>query len=230
MISHVLISVLKEISRPELGGCHIIVNEKTIECMSSDSARISYVERPLDKSSPKKEATIPIKAMVELLKILSEGEARIGITSSHLCCEVEDTILSSRLIDYKYPDFLDLIPKKIGVTAKINRTELSQALKRITVLAYEHVAPIKLNLGAKLLTLTISSPVGELKEELVTSYAGEAKEVGYNAVYLQDFVNEVTTENVLLSFAERKELSNAAILSPEGDSGYCYMMTQRRVD
>jgi len=60
---------------------------------------------------------------------------------------------------------------------------------------------------------------GEARETVTTDYAGEEIEIGFNAAYLQDFLNVISDGSVSLEF---KDGNSQAQLRPASDDGYDY--------
>ena len=81
-----------------------------------------------------------------------------------------------------------------------------------------HVIRFQLSPGS----LHISSQTaeeGEARETVTTEYAGEETEIGFNAAYLQDFLNVMSDGTVSFEF---KDGNSQAQIRPSSDDGYDY--------
>lgn len=121
-----------------------------------------------------------------------------------------------KLIDQKFPNYNAVIPLNNDKEIIINRLELLQSLKRITVYGnrttYQtsfHVAENEMKIDT--LDADFSN---EAKEVLKCQYTNDPLELTYNAKYLIDSLSNLDAQEVRLALSQP---SRAAILTPKED-------------
>ena len=76
-----------------------------------------------------------------------------------------------------------------------------------------HLAPNQLQISSQ------HAEEGEARETVATEYAGDEAEIGFNAQYLQDFLNVIGDGQIAFEF---KDGNSQAQLRPAGDADYDY--------
>ena len=81
----------------------------------------------------------------------------------------------------------------------VSRAVLSDALKRIALVASDKSGGVRLSVEPGLLKITSENPdVGEGSEELEVDFAGDAISIGFNARYILDVLGSLPTDEVAL--------------------------------
>jgi DNA polymerase-3 subunit beta len=112
------------------------------------------------------------------------------------------------------------MPKGNDKRAEFDTSLLGQAIRRVALMADDRSHAIRFHIAPK--NLHISSQTaeeGEARETVATEYEGEEVEIGFNAAYLQDFLNVVGDGSVAFEF---KDGNSQAQLRPAADDGYDY--------
>jgi DNA polymerase-3 subunit beta len=165
---------------------------------------------------------LPKKTLLELGKLLSEGEGDIQFESgeNHLFFEVGGRVLISRMIDGQFPAYERVIPKGNDKTIEFDRERLTSAVKRVALLSNERSSAVKFEVDkGKVEVTSSSSEFGEAHEQLPVEYTGPALTISFNAQYVLDFLNVVETDIVSLSL---KDDVSQAVMKPVGAQGYDY--------
>jgi DNA polymerase III sliding clamp (beta) subunit (PCNA family) len=129
-----------------------------------------------------------------------------------------------RLVDAQFPNYRGAFNNYASVPdILIDASRLSQAMRQMMLLTCENAKNITMILESRLLTLKVSTPLGEGKTEIEVDYEGEAITVGINPQFVQDFLREVSSQNIenirLKVIGARKPI----IMSPHDD--YVYFMS-----
>jgi DNA polymerase-3 subunit beta len=165
---------------------------------------------------------LPKKTLLELGKLLSEGEGDIQFESgeNHLFFEVAGRVLISRMIDGQFPAYERVIPKGNDKTIEFDRERLTSAVKRVALLSNERSRAVKFEVDkGKVDVTSSSSEFGEAHEQLPVEYSGPVLTISFNAQYVLDFLNVVETDVVSLSL---KDDVSQAVMKPVGAQGYDY--------
>ncbi|AFU99645.1 DNA polymerase III subunit beta [Simiduia agarivorans] len=209
-----------------LNGMLWEVTSGQLRVVATDGHRLAMCTRTMEiQSAEKVQAILPRKGVIELARLLSDGDqtAEVVLGANHVRAVTTDFTFTSKLVDGKFPDYERVLPKGgsrviIGV-----REELKQAFGRTAILSNEKYRGVRLQLEAGQLTIVANNPEQEEAEETVTvDYTGESMEIGFNVSYLLDVTNVLNTENVKITLADSN--SSALLEAPEnGDSAYVVM-------
>lgn len=180
--------VSKDESRPFLTGVLLLMKDDTIRMVATDSYRLAIREEKLDRAVGEEiEAIIPGKALEEAPKLAAEsGDITMGIAENQVVFEFGDTVYVTRRIEGPFANYKPLIPEEGMTTLKVARTELAEAVKRVSLLA-QHNSPLRMDIKPEDNTLKLSAKtpdVGDAEESLMVEATGQAVEVAFNHSFL----------------------------------------------
>ena len=224
-IDRTIFAITLEESRYTLSGAKFILNKSGARMVTTDGHRLAYIERAdLGENAPKEgiESLIPRKTLAELTKLTAsyEGEIGLGADENHIYFEVGPRLLISRTLSGQFPNYEMVMPKGNDKKVDFDSAELGQAIRRVALMADDRSHAIRFHLKPG--SLDISSQTaeeGEARETVTADYAGDEIEIGFNAAYLQDFLNAMSDGTVSFEF---KDGNSQAQLRPASDDGYDY--------
>ena len=131
--------------------------------------------------------------------------------------------LISRLIEGNFPDYSQIIPKKLATEIVVDTSEFSNGVRLASVFGQKNgEAEIKVHPNKKAIEIiSADQALGENAYVLPAKIKGEATEVVFNWRYLSDPLKVINTEEVQLGLQEE---ANPAILRPAGDGSYFYII------
>src|SRR5918997_4567199 len=224
-IDRTIFAITLEESRYTLSGAKFMLSKTGARMVTTDGHRLAYVERKdLGEGVPSEEidVLIPRKTLAELTKLTSsfEGEIGLGADENHIYFEVGPRLLISRTLTGQFPNYEMVMPKTNDKKAEFDSASLGQAIRRVALMADDRSHAIRFHLTPG--SLHISSQTaeeGEARETVTADYAGDEIEIGFNAAYLQDFLNAMSDGNVSFEF---KDGNSQAQLRPTEGDGYDY--------
>ena len=108
-------------------------------------------------------------------------------------------MLTSKLIDGRFPDYTQVTPSTHRNIARIDRLLLREALGRAAILANEKYRGVRLTLSAEKAVINAHNPEQEeAEEEIAAAYSGEELEIGFNVNYVIEAINGLEAEEVQL--------------------------------
>ena len=225
VIDRTIFAITLEESRYTLSGAKFILDKTGGRMITTDGHRLAYIERKdLGEKAPTEtlDALIPRKTLAELTKLTAGYEGEIGLATdeNHIYFEVGSRLLISRTLTGQFPNYEMVIPKGNDKKAEFDSASLGQAIRRVALMADDRSHAIRFQLTPG--SLHISSQTaeeGEARETVTTEYAGEETEIGFNAAYLQDFLNVMSDGSVSFEF---KDGNSQAQIRPSSDDGYDY--------
>jgi DNA polymerase III subunit beta len=131
------------------------------------------------------------------------------------------------LIEGKFPNYKQVIPKEHSMDLVLDTAKFLSAIKRMSLVAPEKAESIKLELvNNKAIVSSMAQGLGEAQEEMEIEYTGNKFEVAYNPKYLMEVLKNISTPNIIL------ELSNPmspGVIKPQSDEEYLYVIMPMRL-
>jgi DNA polymerase-3 subunit beta len=231
MVAKTQFAITGEDTRYFLNGALFILRPDSMSLVSTDGHRLALITVPRDQAKTKARGDkpddevrviLPRKTLMELGRLLGEGEGDIQYErgENHLFFEIGGRLLISRMIDGQFPAFERVIPKGNDKRVDFDRDRLTSAIKRVALLSNERSRAVKVQIDKGKVEIASSSPeFGEAKEVLMVEYAGSPVTICFNAQYVLDFLSVVETDSVGLEF---KDEMSQAVMKPIGADGYDY--------
>ncbi len=232
MIERTIFSVSTDETRYSLNGVFIEQGEGgKVKMVATDGHRLAFEEQELGHLGLSKGVILPRKGLSELKKLLdSEGDGvvSIGFRENMGLVTRQNVELFMRLIDGDFPDYTKVIPKGNANIAKIEHTELLQALRRVSILSSERYKGIKMEFSSGKVLLSANNPdLGEAVEEIEAEYQGKPMSIGFNARYLIDMLSVVVGEGEI--DIELKDELSPSVIRKAGNEGYLYVLMPMRL-
>lgn len=233
-IDKTIFAITQEESRYTLSGAKFILDKTGAKMITTDGHRMAYIARQdLGKngSTETLDALVPRKTLAELTKLTAsaEGEISLGSDENHIYFEIGSRLLISRMLTGQFPNWEMVMPKNSDKSVVFDSAQLNQAIRRVALMADDRSHAIRFHLVPNQLQITSqNAEEGEARETVSTDYAGDDTEIGFNAQYLQDFLNVVGEGQVTFEF---KDSNSQAQLRPasEADYDYKYVVMPMRI-
>ena len=145
---------------------------------------------------------IPRKAL-NLLKATLPSEntpVSIDFNMSNAYFKFGNIKMICRLIDERYPDYENVIPSNNNIKMAIGRTDFLSALKRISIYANKTTHQVRLKITGSELQISAEDLdfSNEANERLSCDHEGEDIEIGFNAKFLIEMLNNSDTDQIKL--------------------------------
>jgi DNA polymerase III subunit beta len=212
-------------SRPVLTGILVRFESGKIVMAATDSYRLSVKETPVAGELPELEAIIPARALAELSRIAGgSDEVQLGVHENHVVFGAADAWLTTRRIDGQFPNYRQLLPDGFEHEVPVNREELLDVVRRVSVMAQRN-SPLRLRFAEGELTISAQTQdVGEATESLPVGFSGEPLEIGFNADFLRDGVDSVEGDQAVLKLISSLR---PGLITGEGDDFWYLIMPIR---
>ena len=189
-----------------LNGMYLETTENQIRMVATDGHRLALCEADIKiKSKENQNLIIPRKGVQELLRLLEENEqpAQVQLGTNYIRITTEGMGFTSKLIDGRFPDYQNVVPKGADKTVTCSRDALRQALNRVSILSNEKYRGIRLQFTKGLLRIFAHNPEQEeAEEEVAIEYNGDNLEIGFNVNYLLDAITASTSEQIELLLSD----------------------------
>lgn len=234
MINQTAFAAAKEDNRPILTGLYTHFEGNTMTLAAADGYRLAVRTARIEQNFAKpRTLVIPVKTMGELARIITDEEKEVGITlpgDRDLCLfYYESTVISTQLLEGKFPDFSALIPKSYSTAMTVYTTDLLRACKRAEIFARDSnysarlfVRPAKgPSEPGEVMIVGKSAERGDNEGSLDAAVEGDGLEVAFNIRYLIDVLNVIPDERVVL---ESNGAAHPGVIRPENGSEFVYVV------
>ena len=231
-IARVARAASRDETRPHLTGVLVTASGNELRMVATDSYRLGVKETKLDSElSGSLEANVPARTLQELGRIASAGGAEtIGVAAleNQVVFTVDDVVLSSRLVEGRFPNYQQLLPESYEHELRVSRDELLEVVRRVGLLAQKN-APLRLRFSEGALDVSAQTPdVGEASESLPVPFAGEPLEIGFNPEFFREGLESAESEELLLKLIS--PLRPGLIQSGDEDAGFRYLVMPIRLN
>ena len=222
-------------SRYHLTGvfCESFTKEGFYRFTATDGHRMSFInvlkkDSLLDFDGG---VIIPKKGLQEIKKMVvgseeEEEEMQISLEKPRLIVKYKNKILMIRLIEGKYPNYRQLIPKQKGQEILVEREEFLAALRRVSVLTNARFKRVQFFFRKGELLLEFSQQeVGEAKEKIKCVYKGPDLKINFNSKYILDMLQSLSHKKVRILL---KQEAFPGVFKGEGDENHlCIVMPMK---
>ena len=188
LIGKTKFAISMEESRYTLNGGLLIIKPDTLAMVATDGHRLALAEtdQKLGGLNGEVRVLIPKKAMDEVEKLSaaagSDAQMEFAKDESHLFFQVDHRLLISRILTGQFPNYEAVLPRENNKTVVLERTELTDAVRRVSQLADQRSHAVKLAVSPEGVEISASSPeYGEAKESIDKEYKGDPISIGFNS-------------------------------------------------
>lgn len=229
IISKVIKTASRDETRQILTGIFIKINNNEIEVVGTDSYRLAVYKDKIGENKENIEVVLPTKNLDELIKILSSEKVEkvyINFMKNQAIFKFGDICIFSRLIEGQFPNYNQLITDNNKINLKINRQELINIIKRVSLFSHGN-NPIKLFFkDKKIIISALSQELGEAVEYIEIDKDIEELNIAFNPQYLLDGLQVLDDENIIF---EMNDSLKPALIKSEKDKNYLYLIMPVRI-
>ncbi len=152
----------------------------------------------------------------------------VGVAENQVVFEFAKTSFITRKIEGSFPNYRQLIPADTETSVKLPKDDLSQAVKRVALLA-QHNSPVRLSVSNEDQTLSLSATtqdVGDASEDLMATVEGPDVEIAFNHAFLADGIAVAGGDAVAFDIVSA--LKPGVLTAPE-DEGFLYLLMPVRL-
>ncbi|MBJ6119665.1 DNA polymerase III subunit beta [Pontibacter sp. BT310] len=214
-INKTIFAVSNDELRPAMTGIFVQLRSDNVTFVATDGHRLLRYRRTDIATSQEASLIIPRKAFT-LLKSTLPSEAtsvRVEFNNSNAFFSFDNIRMICRLIDERYPDYENVIPVQNPNKLVIERQALLSSVKRISIYSNKTTHQIRLKLSGSELQVSAEDLdfSNEANERLACQYDGEDMEIGFNAKFLVEMLNNMDSDEITF---ELSTPNRAGLLMP----------------
>jgi len=201
-----------------------------LRAVATDGLRLAQAQVELPpETEALPEIIISRKTIHELRKLIDEvaEEAVISISENQVRFVVGSSILISRLIEGKFPDYEKVIPLHNDNSLEVDVKAFADAIDRISIMSTDKLRPVKIRVEDSVMAISAhSTDTGNAVEELEVKYQGGPVDFGFNARYILDVTQQISSPHLQLLIGDETQ----AIIAKDGvDPSALYVLMPMRV-
>lgn len=208
-----------------LKGVFFQMEKGNLSLVATDGRRLAVSQKQIFNEEVQGEFILPSLTVSEIEKLPKTGEAiSLSFTdrqvSFDLPVEEEKSSESgfvgsiyfvSKVVEGKYPNYKQVIPKDDFKEAKVERELMQECVTRASLVSDERIT---LRIKANEMEISGQSLLGDACESLPISYEGEESTVSFNPKFLMDPLRAIQVDQI--SFEFRDDMSPGVFkVSPE---------------
>ncbi|MGV0679095.1 DNA polymerase III subunit beta [Mycolicibacterium fortuitum] len=225
-IGQVAVAAGRDDTLPMLTGIRVEISGESVVLAATDRFRLAVRELTWETAATDVEAAVlvPAKTLAEAAKAGTDGnQVHLSLGSGEsvgkdglLGIRSNGKRSTTRLLDAEFPKFRQLLPNEHTAVATIGVAELTEAIKRVALVA-DRGAQIRMEFGDDVLRLSAGADdVGRAEEDLPVEFAGDPLTIAFNPTYLTDGLSSLHSDRVTFGFTTP---SRPAVLRPTGEEG-----------
>jgi DNA polymerase III subunit beta len=230
-VGRVARSASRDETRPHLTGVLVSAAERELRMVATDSYRLSVKETALDESlEGSLEANVPARTLQELARIAqAAGPEHIGIAAleNQVVFDLGDVVLSSRLVEGRFPNYRQLLPESYEHELRVPRAELLEVVRRISLMAQKN-APLRLGFKEGELEISSQTPdLGDARETIPVPFKGEPFEIGFNPEFLRDGLESAESDELVVKLISPLR---PGLIQSGDEGGFLYLIMPIRLN
>ena len=201
-ISKTIFATSNDEFRPQMAGVFLEFSKKGLTFVGTDSHKLVRFRNVSFATDDERGFILPKKTLNILQRILGsineDLDVRVENNGSNVAFYFGNYNISCRLIEGKYPQYEQAIPTDNPNKLIINASALLNSIKRVQIFANPATNQIRFSISDKQLIITAEdSNFGTKgKEGINCSFEGDPMDIGLNAKYIIEILNNIETEDV----------------------------------
>jgi DNA polymerase III subunit beta len=205
-IANTIFATSSDELRPAMGGVFLQLGAEHATFVATDGHRLIRYRRFDVKSSVDTTMIIPRKALNLLKSSLPSDNVPVKaeFNQANAFFSFANIKMIARLIDERFPDYENAIPTNNPNVLTISRGEILNSLRRISVYSNRTTHQVRLKLTPPN-DLVISAEdldfSNEANERLLCEYNGDEMEIGFNAKFLIEMLNNLDANTLSMELS-----------------------------
>ncbi len=201
--------------RPVMSGVYFQFSPNGLIFVATDAHKLVKYTRTDITAESEANFIMPKKPLNILKNILMsmDTDVKIEYNESNAKFSFENITLICRLIDGKYPNYDAVIPKENPNKLTLSRTQFLSSVRRVAIYANKSTHQIRLKIAGLELNIMAEDLdySNKADERLSCSYQGDDMQIGFNARFLMEMLNNLQSNEIML---EMSLPNRAGILTP----------------
>ena len=216
-------------ARPLLKGCLLEIEEDKISSVALDGFRLAIARKKIEDSTGNFKIIVSQRTLNEIVRILENDNdlLTIIVQNNILMCEVDGTVLISRLLEGEYINYKDIIKNEFLSVVKVNKNALLTSIDRASIVANDKNKIVKFDIKETYMNVSASSEISNMSENIVISLEGKDLTIAFNSKFITDCIKNIDDEFINLHFNSK---INPCVIKPNYGDDYLYLILPLRIN
>lgn len=205
-ISRTLFATADDELRPVMGGILVEATTEKLTFVASDAHKLVRYQRSDARADDNSSFILPKKPASLLKNILPKesGMVTVEFDDRNAFFNLSDYRVVCRLVEGNYPNYNSVIPKNNPRKVRIDRLELYNILRRVSVFSNQASNLVKLQFTPNQITVSAQDVDFSISayERHKCLYEGDDMEIGFKSVFLIEILSNITSQDVLIELAD----------------------------
>jgi len=205
MIKETIFAVSNDETRYFMNGIYFEKTDEKFVMVATDGRRLAFINKPAESGPPDFAGIIIPSKILNIVQKRAgdEGMAGICVSDKTIFIQFGSYRLSSVLIEGQFPNYRRVIPEKQENSFTVNRVEMLDALKRVSLLVEEKSHRVYLGLSSGGISVYCEeNDIGNAREEISCKYEGEEHTIALNYRYLEEPFKVMSVEEISILFTD----------------------------
>ena len=214
-ITKTLFATADDELRPVMNGIFIELGQNDLTFVASDAHKLVRYKRSDAKAEVESSFILPKKpaSLLKNLLVKEEFDVKLQFDDKNAFFTLSNFKLICRLVEGNYPSYNSVIPTNNTNKLVVDRLELFNTIKRVSVFANQASNLIKLHIESNQLVVSAQDVDFSISavERLKCQYEGEEIEIGFKSTFLVEILSNLSSSEVRI---ELSDPTRAGLLLP----------------
>ena len=217
-ISSTIYATADDEIRPAMNGILFDIDTDSTTLVASDSHKLICYTTTDVKADEKASFILHKKPAAILKAIIGKDAENVEVTfdSKNAVFRFGQTVVICRLVVGKYPKYRDVIPQNNSNILRINRVQLLNTVRRVSVCSNKASNHIKFDLRSGSLMISAQDLGFSIAahETMACQYDGEELAIGFKSPFIIEILSNMACGEIVMKFLDSKR---AALIVPAED-------------
>jgi DNA polymerase-3 subunit beta len=203
MVTQTVFAVSDDETRYFMNGVYLEKSDDKIIMVATDGRRLAFISKTAGKDITDFAGIIVPPKILNVITKRSgdEGLVSISVTDKTIFIRFGSYSLSSVLLEGQFPNYRKVIPETQTSSLSVNRSEMLDALRRVSLLVEQKSHRVYLGLAPGVMSVySEESEIGTAKEEIPCKYDGEEMSIALNYRYIEEPFKVIGDDEVNIRF------------------------------
>ncbi len=227
-VSKTLFAASDDELRPVMTGIFVELTPDHLTFVASDAHKLVRYRRTDIKSDSESSFILPQKPAALLKVILPKDNSAVNLKfdTKNAVIETKGYKLICRLIEGTYPNYQAVIPAENPGKLVVDRLDLYNCLRRVSVFSNQASNLIKLSITANQVTVSAQDIDFSISahERVKCQYEGDEMEIGFKSLFLIEILANIASSDVVVNLSDPTRAGIIVPLEKETDNEDIFML------
>ncbi len=202
--------------RPVMNGILVEITPEDITFVASDAHKLVRYKRADVTAEIESSFILPKKpaALIKNLLPKEDLDVKLEFDDKNAVFNLTNYMVICRLVEGKYPSYNSVIPTNNPNKLLVDRIELYNTLRRVSVFSNQASNLVRLKIGGNQLVVSAQDVDFSISavERINCTYEGDEMEIGFKSSFLLEILSNLSTSDIRVELADP---TRAGILLPD---------------